>query len=58
VTFHAHEEPEVIVEHYADVDLDTLFTATRFRVIAGSRELEQEIAGSWRRWDPLTRTWA
>jgi alkaline phosphatase D len=56
-TFFAHDEPEVFVEHYADADLDALFTATRFRVLAGTRELEQDFGGTWRRWDAIARQW-
>jgi alkaline phosphatase D len=32
-------------------DFDGHFSAVEFRVQAGSRDLEQQIAGAWRRWD-------
>ena len=37
--------------------LDTLVTATQFRVQAGSRELEQLLGGTWKRWDRDHMSW-
>jgi alkaline phosphatase D len=37
--------------------LDSLVTATQFRVQSGSRELEQLIAGEWKRWDRDSMSW-
>jgi alkaline phosphatase D len=56
-TFYYHAEAEALVDHYADADIDALFKPVRFRVDAGSPELFQEIAGTWRRWDPDTQDW-
>ena len=37
--------------------LDSLMTATPFRVQAGSRELERLIDGAWKRWDRDSMSW-
>lgn len=56
-TFFTHPEAEVTVNHYEDSNLDELFTPVRFRVESGSPELYRELNGSWKRWDPTTRTY-
>jgi len=37
--------------------LDELFEVHRFRVVAGSRELEQRLSGAWKRWDRDSLSW-
>jgi len=56
-TFFYHPEDEALVSHYEDADIDALFKPVRFRVDVGSPELYQEIAGTWRRWEPESQDW-
>jgi alkaline phosphatase D len=37
--------------------IDDLFAATHFRVVAGSRGLEQRQGSVWKRWDPESTSW-
>lgn len=37
--------------------LDEEFTIRRFRTVAGSRAVEQDFGGVWKRWDPATLAW-
>jgi alkaline phosphatase D len=46
------EQPGALGKPLSDV-----FQATRFRVVAGSRDLEQRLAGSWKRWDRDSMSW-
>ena len=50
---------EFIKADYADRlgELRGAYTQERFRVLAGSPEVEREIDGTWRRWDPAARQW-
>ncbi|MBK6920031.1 MAG: alkaline phosphatase D family protein [Deltaproteobacteria bacterium] len=57
VTFHAHAEDVVAVQHYDDPGLDGLFATTQFRVDAGTKFLQQRFGDTWKRWDPTTQTW-
>jgi alkaline phosphatase D len=43
--------------HALSAPLDTLMSATRFRVRAGSRELEQLFDAAWKRWDRDEMRW-
>lgn len=59
---HLHTTCFQIPERHATEDLavdalDDKFTIQRFRVAAGSAELEGEFDGAWLRWDRATRTW-
>lgn len=56
-TFYAHAGDDVLVSHYDDPNLAGLFSATRFKVDAGAPELFQDFGGTWKRWDPASRTW-
>ena len=37
--------------------LEELFEPKRFRVVAGSRELEQRLGSEWKRWDRDAMSW-
>jgi alkaline phosphatase D len=43
--------------HALSQPLDQLFLATSFRVVTGSRELEQLFDGVWKRWDRDSLSW-
>lgn len=57
-TFHAISEPDVDVDLESDTNLASKFTTVRFRVEAGKPDLYKEVAGQWKRWDPVAGKYA
>jgi hypothetical protein len=53
--FTLHES--FVSEKRLSEDFESHFGAIEFRIAAGSRNLEQNIDGAWRRWDMTEMRW-